>query len=204
MIWFNSSICIENKPVYFKKWYKSGIVYVADIVNDDGTIKTIDQLQQQYCIKINFVNYHGIISAIPKYWRDWLTSPEEVTHQNDDRLQKCVKTTPTVKIIYSNLISEPYLIVKKLNKQINPKTGEEFEIKEFCNQIMRIPKYTICVKLRSFQYRLMMRAVVTNVQLYHYKIREDTMCSNCNKQPETIQHLFYECEKSSINLELRV
>ena len=65
------------------------------------------------------------------------------------------------------------------------------DLKKFISNITRI---TISTKLRSFQYRLLLHALITNVQLYWYKIKQNSNCTQCNKTPETIVHMFYECE----------
>jgi len=49
-------------------------------------------------------------------------------------------------------------------------------------------------KLRSFQIRLNLRAIVTNVQLCGLKMVESNLCGFCYKKPETLIHLFSECK----------
>ena len=53
--------------------------------------------------------------------------------------------------------------------------------------ITNVPKY------RSFQYRLLQRGLVTNVQLSRWKILESDLCTFCNIQPETATHLMWSC-----------
>ena len=55
--------------------------------------------------------------------------------------------------------------------------------------VTNIPKY------RSFQYRLLHRAIVTNVQLHYYKLTNSDQCSFCHMQRETYSHLFIQCKK---------
>ena len=42
-----------------------------------------------------------------------------------------------------------------------------------------IKKLTYISKLRSFQYRLLRRAITTNIQLKHWSIKDSDLCSNC-------------------------
>ena len=51
------------------------------------------------------------------------------------------------------------------------------------------------MKLRSFQYRLVMRAIITNIHLKRWKIVNTENCGLCGKYPETYQHLMWDCEK---------
>ena len=48
---------------------------------------------------------------------------------------------------------------------------------------------------RSFQYRLLQRGLVTNIQLKKWNISETDKCYFCHQTIETITHLLYECKK---------
>lgn len=50
-------------------------------------------------------------------------------------------------------------------------------------------------KLRSFQYRLINHAIITNVNLKQWKIVQSDLCTFCNQEKETIVHLFWECSR---------
>ena len=54
--------------------------------------------------------------------------------------------------------------------------------------ITNIPKY------RSFQYRLLQRGLITNIQLQQWGIKPSPNCTFCRISPETIQHLLSECQ----------
>ena len=62
--------------------------------------------------------------------------------------------------------------------------------------IMHRDVYSITniAKYRSFQYRLLQRGIVTNVQLCKWGLREDDLCSFCGKSKETLSHIMYYCE----------
>ena len=49
-------------------------------------------------------------------------------------------------------------------------------------------------KLRSFQIRLNLRSIVTNVQLYVLNIASDNLYRFCREKPETSIHLFCNCK----------
>ena len=54
-------------------------------------------------------------------------------------------------------------------------------------------KSTIDTKLRSFQYKYIMRILPTNQFLSKCNIINSSLCDFCNRQPETLEHLFWEC-----------
>ena len=49
-------------------------------------------------------------------------------------------------------------------------------------------------KLRSFQIRLNLKSIVTNVQLHGVEIVDSNYCVFCLEEPETIMHLFCNCK----------
>ena len=55
-------------------------------------------------------------------------------------------------------------------------------------------KSTINTKLRSFQYKCIMRILPTNMFLFKCKIVNSSLCDFCNGHPETFEHLFWECQ----------
>ena len=48
-------------------------------------------------------------------------------------------------------------------------------------------------KIRDFQYRLLQRAIVTNVQLKKWSLTETDLCGFCQEESETISHLMFTC-----------
>ena len=60
-------------------------------------------------------------------------------------------------------------------------------------QFRRVYYTTNVPKLRSFQYRLLHRALVLNSHLFHWGKRSDFLCTFCNTEKETLVHLFVSC-----------
>ena len=52
---------------------------------------------------------------------------------------------------------------------------------------------TIETKMCSFQIKLILRVVVTNIQLFGFGSIEFENCKFCNKTPETLLHHFFTC-----------
>ena len=50
--------------------------------------------------------------------------------------------------------------------------------------------------MQSFQYRLLQRGLVTNIQLYTWGIVQSNLCSFCKKEEETAVHIMCKCEES--------
>lgn len=50
-------------------------------------------------------------------------------------------------------------------------------------------------RLRDFQYKLLHRISPTKSFLYKFGRKDDILSELCNKEEESIEHLFLECEK---------
>ena len=98
-----------------------------------------------------------------------------------------------VNILYRYLTEEHYLMYDYYVKWV--KNFPEARFEEYLKFIENVTKITICVKLRSFQYRVLTHALITNVQLEYYRIRQNNRCSFCDIEKETVWHLFFDCGK---------
>lgn len=66
---------------------------------------------------------------------------------------------------------------------------------DFIKVVKNIWFVTNSSKLRSFQFRLLNHAIITNVQLKKWGILNSDLCTFCDRDKETIVHLFWECVK---------
>ena len=73
--------------------------------------------------------------------------------------------------------------------------GEEYQdaLVDFAKAHVDIYRITNITKYRSFQYRLLQRGLVTNIQLQKWGIKDSKLCSFCKQDTETILHLLYYC-----------
>ena len=73
--------------------------------------------------------------------------------------------------------------------------GQDFceGILDFGKMHLDIYKVTNVPKYRSFQYRILQRGLVTNIQLCKWGIVPSENCSFCHEEKESVSHLFYEC-----------
>ena len=56
-------------------------------------------------------------------------------------------------------------------------------------------KTTLDTKLREFQYKILNRILYTNKMLFTFKKVDSPLCDFCEKELETIEHLFFHCTK---------
>ena len=73
--------------------------------------------------------------------------------------------------------------------------GENIEISLFMKNFKDLYTCMNITKYRSFQYRLLHRAIITNVHLFRWGMRKDNLCTFCHQQKESYSHLFVMCSK---------
>ena len=66
-------------------------------------------------------------------------------------------------------------------------------IRQFGDLHQDIYKVTNVPKYRSFQYRLLQRGLVTNVQLYKWGIISSELCFFCGEAEESVTHMLVYC-----------
>ena len=67
-VWYNESICINNKSVFYKQWFEKGICYtcILDFYKDNGELLCYEEFWNQHSFNQPFSLYYGILSIVKK------------------------------------------------------------------------------------------------------------------------------------------
>ena len=98
----------------------------------------------------------------------------------------------TVKRTYKLSIGDKDAMQKKCSLW-----SEELNVElpyDFMRYITNVNSFTNTNKFCSFHIRLMCQAVITNVHLLRWGLRESNLCSFCEKEEKSYLHLFVYCE----------
>jgi len=168
-----------------------GLNYVRDLFDEGGNKLGYEDFTLKYSTRINFVDFYSMMHSLKQDWRPHNVNDASVDNKTSGLIKKITKCSKVCKLVYSELIQ---------NTQQNDNCIDKWCSYGVCNEnedwksIYCIPfKVTTENKLRSFQYQILRRSLVTNKFLYMCKIIESGNCSFCNNYEETIEHLFYEC-----------
>ena len=191
MLWYNSNILVRAKPVFYRKWYEAGIVYIMHIVKD-GRLYTCVEIQNEYGIDVETMQYNQLISAIPHCWKRKLKEDNNVDLKDDDVLQLsdvCSTKKPS-QYIYNTLVKRGrdnvhHYYLQWINKGI---TDEQI----YRQALSAIYKVTYVTKLRDFQYRYLLRKLYANKTLHKWGIKESAQCEWCTSEQDYM-HLFWSC-----------
>ncbi len=162
IIWFNSEIKIANTPIFYKRCHLSGMTYVKDILNDHNDFLSYQEIIGKFGYVINFIEYYGILESIPCTWKRILRNalnPNEINLTFFETFEQKLGCTSA---IYNHLIDSPYLVHEQKVKWENCLQKPMDNNKYFCTLLKNIKYITLSSKLRSFQYRLLNNAVLTD------------------------------------------
>ena len=182
-IWLNSMIRIGDRPIMFEKCFENGLVEVGQLFRENVFISASEAKAK---FQMSIMEYNSLQSAILANIKLHGISGKEPL------LYEVLERSDTVKVAYSELLEkcasqDP--VRQKWEKDTGKLISEEEMRMHFCN----VKRITSIAKLRSFQFRMLRRAISTNIQLRYWGIKESDSCSFCSLARETIRHLFVEC-----------
>ena len=170
---------MDNKPILWKKCIQKGLTQVSQLY-ENGQCIGVDKAKNEY--GLSWMEYQTLLSAISKVLKQ--------ERKSDLALPEI---SLTARAVYNAILaSKENNLSRRLNLWEN-ETGVEIEWCVFKNSFVNVKKITNVPKYRSFQYRLLQRAVITNVHLCRWNKREDNLCYFCQEERETYVHLFLEC-----------
>ena len=182
LLWLNSNIRVSNAPIWWKKPASRGLMYISDL-KCDGKFISEQVAYEKYGLSVMQLN---MLKASIR--------PSNMTEgvpYNDPKFAAIMHTDKVVRYAYKQLSGQDTSI-KKLEEKWTSELLEEVSLPQ---EILMSMKSTMVPKLKSFQYRLMMKAIITNVHLLRWGISETANCTFCNSAKETVDHLLYSCHE---------
>ena len=190
-----------GRPCLFPHLYDLGIEQLQDIYHpDENRWLTVLEIQDQFGMGFNWLQYESLLASLPKMW---LTlANRQCNSIGDEKL--CLHELTEVKHLPSKIYRHcvdlnanshlrPYLhrLLKNI-PELNTES-ETFLMQDFYELFGNIYTYTYSVKLRDFQYRLLLNKLPTNAILHKWGIKTSERCDFCN-ETQTLRHLLWECQ----------
>ena len=190
-MWYNSKIQVIFKWVCYSNWVRQGLLYVGQLFHQDGAPLSYREFCANYN-DIDFLTFTGLIKAIQKSYK---ISQNELSFT----LPFCPQYLANVlsqsagggNRVYVSLLKTVKYDAKYLSKwNVEIYNGLSDLGMEGINRNVRL---LIGTYHRWFQYRLVHRILATNSFLHKIGRAESPLCSFCNREVETLVHLFYRC-----------
>jgi len=176
-LWYNPKIKVASKQVVRKNWCKKGVFFINDLMERDGGFMTLEGFNNKYNLNVNFIDFHGLINALPREWRQTIlnsTPFEEVNNKYINLLKSIEKPT---KYFYRILIKK--IAEKPLKSQNKWKLflGKEVSEEEWENVYSSTFYLLNDTQLQSFQFKINHRIIFANHLLMKCKLSETALCT---------------------------
>ncbi|MDY6822057.1 MAG: reverse transcriptase domain-containing protein, partial [Deferribacterota bacterium] len=194
IIWYNKSILIQRKAVFYPTFLQVGIICTDDLYHENKELRNFAFWKAKGIPNKDFLKWAGLVSAVTKhlkknqreeeFFRSVNLESEELTFLNRSL------TVVTPKFIYENLIQQKCGDITN-TPRIARYTNIETNWSTYYKIALTIP---IDTKTREFQYKFLHDALINNFWLKKWEILESDLCTFCQNAKEDIIHLFWECE----------
>jgi len=186
-IQYNTSILRDKKTIYVKEWHDYNIFLIRQLLNLDGKFFTFNEFLIKYPgIRTNFLLYEGIINAIKGYQhRLNIILTREYSLINNIVWQCIKKGNKYIQQILNYNLDTP---------AATSRWNTCFENLNWKEIFLHCYKTSGDVQLRWFQTRLLHRVLPTQRYLFLCKIKDSPLCNFCEKDEQSIVHLFFDCD----------
>ena len=184
IIWFNSEIRINNKPVFDKMLFDKGLIRVKDLCNNRGNLMDAQELLDKFGTPSKILTYNALIHICKK--AKLISCNRELDLENVKLIyDKANENKKNSNYIYRSVVKKDN-ILENYARRWSVNLNQEITSEQIQNAVKRIYSITNYSKLRSFQYRILCHGITTNIQLKRYKIKETNTCTFCHKEIETV------------------
>ena len=141
--------------------------------------------------------YKQLVSALPKLWKKKqcydLQYQLPVHCMSVGDILECKKPVRTT---YAKLIINISAVYLKRYHEKFCNTVSLCSFEDYLKMFCIANRISIRVKLRSFQYRILLHKIFTNDTLYRWGLVCSENCSNCEVK-QTLKHLLWDCPESA-------
>ena len=190
-IWYNNDLLIGGNTIFKQQWIEKEIFFINDLVDEDCNFLKTEEIRRQYNLNTHFLELNGILCAIPTPWKRAITDKrtlDSVVNNNISLINRAPKVNkPFYNILLDLTAEKPITVQTKWSTKLN--TIIDVDIWNDC--YLNIFRVTDDSNFQNFQFKLVHRIIYTNYRLFRCKMVEYTLCTFCNEDSETLEHLFF-------------
>ena len=186
-LWFNSKINISFR----KEWFNMGYYTLSDILDINGNIVRNEDLARRG-LTLNFLEYERIrfdLSKIDKRQDIPLKMGPQLLYiffKMGHNVKGCAKT-------YKILMEFNHNIVASVKDTRETNLNEYITLQCVENSFRNLHNMKEGAYTKYIQFKLLHRRIVTNKKLCDMGIKENSMCTYCLEEVETIEQAFLHC-----------
>jgi hypothetical protein len=125
-IWLNSHIKVNNTSPCLKNWIEKDIYIINDLLDQNKQIMSYEIFRDTYHVDTTFVEFYGIISAIPRHWKHLINTCHNLIYKENKFLHQLQIDPKPCKYFYRQFIDKNTVVPVN----IIDKWSNEFDIEE--------------------------------------------------------------------------
>ena len=198
-LWCNKNLKIGGKTVYNARLFSTGLWVVQDLF-ENGILLSFETLLQRGAREMDRMTWFGMIRCVDKTYnfQDLELNAKPLTINTgmilnskfvsiDKLTQKHIRASFS-EVKFSSLKESDLKHKIKHEKLHGILTDEQWE------NIFLVPRIApVDNKIKDLQYKIFMRFLPTNYLLFKMKKNNSQTCVFCMLEPETIEHLLFDC-----------
>ncbi len=193
-LWNNRYIVIKRKSFYYEDWMERGIWSILHLLDSRGNFLSLDAFTVKYNLIFTNKKYTAVINAIPR-----------ATLQ---LIQGMLTYSRIIPQIPSLMINDCSFLDKKCNNKIlrngftatyfSSSLRRSFLFKEFSKEaVVKIRtsyiSFPVLPKAKEVHFKMLNDIYPCNDLLYRRFNIGVNVCTFCNADVETLEHLFFSC-----------
>ena len=191
-VWFSEYTKFKTNIV--RRWDNRGIRFIGDLWNSPRRRFMLRaEIEEKYEIRMNFLEYESLLRSLPQYLRRFNGSFVFAQPTIPCNIQLINDTNKVSRLAYSIFVA----------KEIKDDHDHNLRLKWIRDvgryekgSLLKVTAATRSIRLANFHYKLVKRILVTNRFLYLCGIVEDSNCTFCERNEESLYHVFWECQIS--------
>lgn len=192
----NDNIKVGNKTICYRNWEKRGIIFVNDLLNENGRFYSKEEFCALYTLDTDFLKYEGVKRAVICYANSIgiTLSGCRLCNPVYPFIMKCTNNRLGHQKVYDMLTESGFVKLTCYNKWEHV-TGSHYSDIDSKHFNIIANKCTPSTELKWLQYRIIHRILPVRHFLYKINYVDSPKCTFCNDCDETIYHIFWECDK---------
>ena len=194
-LWYNAHISSEN--LYYPMWAEKGILFVGDLLLSNGEILKLKDIERIFKITINTFYYYRIKLLLKTFIE---TNKKDCSFASTQPIYpfhlKCLSGNSGCKTLYKMFSNNAYSNTVPLCRiKWGELLGESDNEQTWKLVFKACCKSVLDNSIIWLQYKILFDILPTRDYLYKLKLTDNNLCVFCHCSPETIIHLFCECNK---------
>ena len=193
IIWNNHNIRVNGKPIFYNNYNSANIVLLSDLKFDLSNTVSFNLAKHNGLKDSNFLTWTAVRCAVPSHLRN---RSREVNKDHVRSLQfKIGDKTFDPALSKSRDFYDLLISCKATKSRGFTKLKSKFSIDEVeTKKAFLLIRSCICeTYVQCFQFKILNDILFTNSRLAKIGLIQSDLCTFCNTDVETTDHLFFYC-----------